>query len=170
VFIHDFVHVAQPLSMVLDEFGRRVDPWLGALVTAAWLADRDLWVETGIRAEDLTPPATVHVALGPPRFRSDGVVVPISWPGGGARLFPEVEGDLEIAACGPRRTDLHLMGRYELPVGVDRWTVEGSLVHRITINAVRRFLELLAARLEDTPPPSLRPAGAVRPIGTMTGS
>lgn len=149
MFIHDFVHVDQPLSFVLDEFGRRVDPWLGALVAAAWLTDREMWAETGVRREDLTPPTTVHVVLGQPRFRNDGVIVPISWPGGAARLFPQVEGDLEIAACGPRRTDLHMMGRYELPVGVDRWTVEGSLVHRITINAVRRFLELLAARLEE---------------------
>jgi hypothetical protein len=148
MFIHDFVHVQQPLSVIVQEFGHRVDPWLGTLVSAAWLADRELWVETGIRREDLTPPQVVHVDLGPPRFRSDGVIVPISWPGGAARLFPRVEGDLEIAACGPRRTDLHLMGRYELPTGVDRWTVEGSLVHRITIGGVRRFLELLGSRLE----------------------
>lgn len=149
MFIHDFVHVEQPLSLVLDEFARRVDPWLGTLVSAAWLGDREMWVETGIRREDLTPPAMVPVSLGTPRFRNDGVIVPISWLGGSARLFPQVEGDLEIAACGPRRTDLHLMGRYELPVGVDRWTVEGSLVHRITISAIRRFLELLAAQLEE---------------------
>lgn len=148
MFIHDFVHVDRPLHVVLDSFAHRLDPWLGSLVRAAWLADREVWAETGVRSEDLTPPQVVNVALGAPRFRADGVVVPISWPRGSARLFPEVEGDLEVAACGPRRTDLHLMGRYELPVGIDRWSVEGSLVHRITINAVRRFLELLAAQLE----------------------
>ncbi|MCU0272345.1 MAG: hypothetical protein MUE34_03850 [Acidimicrobiales bacterium] len=164
MFIHDFVHVEQPLSLVLDEFARSVDPWLGTLVSTAWLSDREIWVETGIRREDLTPPTTVPVSLGAPRFRNDGVIVPISWSGGSARLFPQVEGDLEIAACGPRRTDLHLMGRYQLPVGIDRWTVEGSLVHRITISGVRRFLELLAARLEEPrlllPAPTMTAEGA----------
>ena len=39
MFIHDFVHVEQPLSLVLDEFARSVDPWLGTLVSSAWLSE-----------------------------------------------------------------------------------------------------------------------------------
>ena len=102
----------------------------------------------GVHRDDITPPAVVAARLGSPRVRADAVVVPILWPGGSARCFPSLDADLELAAAGPMRTHLQLMGRYALPATVDPWSSEGSVASRVTVAGVRRLLELLAARLE----------------------
>lgn len=148
VFVHDFVHVDYPLDQVLAHFGPVVTPCLGELVAAAWQVDRDSWVAAGLQPRDLTPPRAIPVVLGQVRVRPDGVVVPLSWPLTSARLVPACEADLEIASSGPRRTDLQLMGRYEFGPKVDRWSRTGSLAHRVTVSAMRSFLQLIAARLE----------------------
>jgi len=149
MFVHDFVHVERPLEDVLGHFGTRVDPWLPTLLPSAYEADRSVWCEAGIDAADLRPDSAVVIVLGRPRVRADGIVLPISWPPGSARMVAGLEADLEIASCGPNRTDIHLLGRYRFGGDIDRWSQEGSLASRVTVTAVRRFLELLALHLEE---------------------
>ena len=60
-----------------------------------------------------------------------------------------LDADIEIVACGPDYTDVQLLGRYEFADGVERWTADASLAHRIAVSVVRRFLGLLAERLAD---------------------
>jgi hypothetical protein len=148
MFVHDFVHVDRPLEDVLDNFSARVDPWLPTLVASAYEADRAVWCQAGIKAADLRCDSPVAIVLGRPRVRPDGIVLPISWAPGSARMVAGLEADLEIASCGPHRTDIHLLGRYRFGNDIDRWSQEGSLASRVTVTAVRRFLELLAMRLE----------------------
>lgn len=159
MFLHDFVHVDLPLDAAVDALPRAIDPWLRSLVAAAWQIDREEWVHAGLRRADLTPSHDFFVELGRPRVRVDGLVVPLAWRAAGARLVPDVEADLELARCGANRCDLQIMGRYQLPPDATRTAAETSLAHRMVVNAVRRFLELLAARLRETvesgePPPS----------------
>jgi hypothetical protein len=149
MFVHDFVHVDRPLDDVLGHFGARVDPWLPTLLSSAYETDRAVWCEAGIAASDLRAAPTVAILLGRPRVRADGVVLPISWPPRPATMVAGRDADLEIASCGPNRTDIHLLGRYEFGNDIDRWSQEGSLASRVTVTAVRRFLELLALHLEE---------------------
>jgi hypothetical protein len=58
-----------------------------------------------------------------------------------------LDADLEIVACGPNVTDVQLLGRYEFADGIQRWTADASLAHRIAVSVVRRFLGLLSERL-----------------------
>lgn len=148
MFVHDFVRVERPLEDVLVHFGARVDPWLPTLLARAYEADSAVWGEAGIDAADLRCEPRMTIVLGRPRVRPDGIVLPISWPPGSARMVAGIEADLEIASCGPRRTDIHLLGRYRFGNDIDRWSQEGSLANRVTVTAVRRFLELLALHLE----------------------
>jgi hypothetical protein len=149
MFVHDFVHVDRPLEDVLGHFGARVDPWLPSLLASAYEADRAVWSEAGVAADDLRAQPSVAITLGRPRVRPDGIVLPISWPAGPARMVAGVDADLEIASCGPNRTDIHLLGRYAFGSDIDRWSQEGSIANRVTVTAVRRFLELLAVHLEN---------------------
>ncbi|MCB0997556.1 MAG: hypothetical protein KDB21_20840 [Acidimicrobiales bacterium] len=148
MFVHDFVHVDRPLGAIVGHFGPLADPWLGALVVAAWNDISEDWAAAGIDPTELAVGAGLRVKLGLPRFRDDGLIVPISWPPGDRRFVPGLEADLELASFGPDRTHIQLLGRYRFPAGVDRFTREGSLAHRITVAGVRRFLELLANQLE----------------------
>ena len=160
MFVHDFVRIQLPFAEVMTRLGDHVDPWIGVLASAAWTADVDTWIEAGVKATDLKPPATLPVRLGPARFRSDAAIVPIRWAAGRARFVAGLDADLEFVACGPGRTDIQLLGRYELPDDIHRFTTDASLAHRIAVTAVRRFLELLASQLaepalDDSVPPRL---------------
>lgn len=147
MFVHDFVRLNLPYQEVVTRFGANVDPWLGMLVASAWRHDMPTWIASGIDEVDLTPPAVMPVWLGLPRQRNDATVVPIAWPPVGGRFVSGLDADIEIVACGPEYTDVQLLGRYEFADGVDRWTADASLAHRIAVSVVRRFLGLLAERL-----------------------
>ena len=148
MFVHDFVRIQLPFDEVVNRFGGSIDPWMGVLAATAWRSDLETWIEAGVDVADLEAPAALPVYLGPARFRTDAAIVPIRWPAGRARYVAGIDADLEIVACGPGRTDIQLLGRYELPEGINRWTTEASLAHRIAVTAVRRFLELLGGQLE----------------------
>jgi hypothetical protein len=147
VFVHDFVRLNLPYEEVVARFGATVDPWLGVLVASAWRNDMPTWIASGVDERDLVPPAIVPVWLGVPRQRNDATIVRIAWPPVGGRFVSGLDADLEIVACGPNLTDVQLLGRYEFADGIQRWTAEASLAHRIAVSVVRRFLELLSERL-----------------------
>jgi hypothetical protein len=147
MFVHDFVRLSLPYDEVLVRFGAKLDPWLGMLVASAWRHDLDTWTAIGVAEKDLSPPTVVSVRLGIPRQRDGQTIVPITWPPGHGRFVSGLDADLEIVACGPDKTDVQLLGRYEFTDGVERWSAEASLAHRIAVTAVRRFLELLAQQL-----------------------
>ena len=149
MFVHDFVHVDRPLADIVGRFGPLADPWLGALVVAAWADIREEWAAAGVDPTELIVSSGLRVSLGMPRFRDDGLIIPITWPPGERRFVPGIEADLELASFGPRRTHVQLLGRYRFPPGIDRWSREGSVAHRITVAGVRRFLQLLAGQLEN---------------------
>ncbi len=147
MFVHDFVRLNLPYEEVVARFGSNVDPWLGMLVASAWRNDMPTWIASGVDEADLAPPAIVPVWLGAPRQRNDATIVPIAWPPVGGRFVSGLDADIEIVACGPEYTDVQLLGRYEFADGVERWTADASLAHRIAVSVVRRFLGLLADRL-----------------------
>jgi hypothetical protein len=149
VFVHDFVRLNLPYEEVVARFGANVDPWLGMLVASACRNDMPTWIASGVDEVDLAPPAVVPVWLGTPRLRNDATVVPIAWPPVGGRYVSGLDADLEIVACGPDFTDVQLLGRYEFGAGVERWSADASLAHRIAVSVIRGFLGLLAERLAD---------------------
>lgn len=158
MFIHDFVHVEVPIEEVLGRMSGRLGRWVARAIRPAFAADVDEWVAAGLRAQDFHAPVDVVVQVGSPRMRFDGVVVPLQWPPGPGRLIPGVEADFEVAACGPHRSDIQIMGRYYFLPGVDRWSDEGSLAHRVTVGGVRRVLGTLRDALE-----AASPMGAASP-------
>lgn len=155
MFIHDFVRLGLPYESVLEVLPRHLGSELDTLVRDAWAYDRDLWVAAGLAERDLLVPAPVNVVIGAPRVRRDAVVVSLSWPLPEARLVPAVDADLELARCGTTRCDLQIMGRYNFGPEVVRWSEEGSMAHRVTVNGIRRLLELLATKIEHQTAPGI---------------
>ena len=144
MFVHDFVRLNLPYTEVVARFGASVDPWLGMLVASAWRTEMPTWIASGVEELDLTPPSIIPVWLGTPRRREDATIVPIAWPPVGGRFVSGIDADLEIVSCGPDYTDIQMLGQYEFADGVERWTTDASLAHRIAVSAVRSFLGLLA--------------------------
>ena len=147
MFVHDFVRLNLPYEEVVGRFGTNVDPLLGSLVASAWRNDMPTWIASGVDEVDLEPPAVMPVWLGTPRQRNEATVIPVAWPPVGGRFVSGLDADIEIVACGPEFTDVQLLGRDEFADGIERWTADASIAHRIAVSVVRRFLELLAELL-----------------------
>ncbi len=166
--IHDFVRIDLPMSAVVGAFTHYVRPeLLGRLVIEAWDAELS---EVGreIEGQALRPttlveqtPASIEVFTGAMRARQDSVVIPVAWRSRSSDWIPPLQADLELAAFGPRRTHLHLLGFSELPPGVRSCSFRASLDHRLTVAFVRHVLGSLASELEQAARPTNR-TGAAR--------
>jgi hypothetical protein len=90
----------------------------------------------------------VEVAVGEP-FRMPGkTLLPIAWTAsGGEPLFPSLEGDLEVAALGERRTQLSISARYRPPLGAVGRMLDRALLHRVAESSVKDFLDRVAETL-----------------------
>jgi hypothetical protein len=150
LFVHDFVAIDLPLDTVIAQFGRRCTAdVVAAIVLDAWHHEAEAAQHTTSAHPIRTVVPTVDVELGPPRIRSDSVVVPVRWRTAGDDWIPGVEADLELAPFGPQRSHLHLLGRYELPVDVERWSAEASVLNRLAVALVRRTLDRLREHLAE---------------------
>lgn len=138
MFVHDFSPVAQPVDTAVRSFGAAAaGPTLAEIVKRAWNEEAPMLAalivdRPGVRASH------VEVEISGHRLRGDAAIVNIRWRGDG--WLPELDADLEIVAFGRQATHLHLMGRYELPEGVERFGPTGSLMHRVMVVVVRQFL------------------------------
>jgi hypothetical protein len=147
MFIHDFIRVDRPLDQVVATFGETVRPRLAEILGQAYRPDRATWIEAGARGPDITPPGWVGVEVGVARLRQDAVVIPLQWNPTGGRLVASVDADLQLSACGPHFTDLDMLGRYHLADPVPRLTSDATIARRITMTALRRFLQSLSGIL-----------------------
>ena len=95
-------------------------------------------------ADAVTPRSPFVMSLDAPRLREDAAVIHMAWQTQGARLIPSVDADLELAARGPTRSDLQLLGTYRYDEHAPATAAERSLSHRATVSAVRHLLEALA--------------------------
>ena len=145
MFVHDFVTVPVPVLPALNGLTAALQTRAAELVHEAWLADADTWTALGLPAEAVTPRSPFVMSLDAPRLREDAAVIHMAWHTQGARLIPSVDADLELAARGPTRSDLQLLGTYRYDEHAPASAAERSLSHRATVSAVRHLLEALAA-------------------------
>lgn len=139
------------MDEVLERVGRELHPErLAAMICAAWHEDADLVRRAGVLTSLPAEAGGVDVHLGVPRFRSDAVVLPLRWSPRPPGWLPDLDADLEITSFGDRRTHVHLLGRYELPVGISRLSSDASVVQRMTVALVRQVLAGLSAAMEAT--------------------
>lgn len=147
MFVHDFSVVPLPVGEAIRRFTTRItDRTIVPMVRASWDADATVLVQAGMAAPSQVVPETLRAAIGGYRIREDSAVAAISWQASGCWL-PSLDADLELAAFGPAHSHVHLMGRYDLPDGIDRLSPTGSLVQRVMVVVVRQFLSLVADEL-----------------------
>jgi len=152
MFVHDFVQVDRPFPAVLALMADLLGAGVEDLVHEAWKVDCRMWCDTyDLESDEVSLSSQIRVEVGPPRSRLEAVVVPLRWAQPKARLVPAVEADLEIAALGSLRSDLHILGRYDLGADVDMEPHDAQIAHRVTVSAMRRLLQLLKQRLEQWP-------------------
>ena len=109
----------------------------------AFEVGRDLLLRAGVGAFS----KRVLVQLLRP-YQHDGVlVVPVRWVATGATgaMFPQLDGNLELAAADEGQSVLRLNGTYRPPLAAVGGGLDRLLLHRVADATVRRFLQDVAA-------------------------
>ncbi len=148
MFVHDFTAVAGPVQDATGRFASLEHGVLAQAVVAAWNRHAPVLcaqLRSPAAAFELTL-TSVDVRVQRPHFRGSTAIVNLVWSSPG--WLPDLDADLELVQFGAASTHLHLMGRYELPDAVERFSEEGSLVQRVMVMVVRSFLTDLATLLE----------------------
>lgn len=151
MFVYDFVQLDTPFDEVKQRLLHGGGAWLGPLATAAYHGGEATALALGLEAEPLPVQKHVVVELDS-AVESDGVVVlPIRWRATGpSRLFPALDGHLEVSRLGPGRTHVSLLGNYEPPGGYFGRLADRMGLHHLAEAGVRSFLRRVAERLDET--------------------
>ena len=108
---------------------------------------RDLLVRAGVGAVS----KQVLVQLLQPYEHEHTTVVPLRWVATGAAgtLFPQLDGNLELAPTDDECSTLRLAGAYRAPLAAVGATLDRVLLHRVAEASVSRFLEDVVTDLQE---------------------
>ncbi|MGZ8578100.1 MAG: hypothetical protein ACXWWX_01070 [Actinomycetota bacterium] len=149
-----FIRYYLELQLPFDDVERALlaDPasWLPGMATEAEDQGERLRIEVGFEAgDDRRIEREVQIEVGEPAsVPSTTTTLPITWRAKhGARAFPELDADIEIAALGSRRTQLSMSARYRPPLGMIGRTLDRALMHRVAEATMKDFLDRVGERL-----------------------
>ena len=128
MFIDDFVPVASDI-----------------FVANAWLLSHGAEI---VRAAADATVTTQSFIFGPPRSRSEALVVPIAWTAAPRAAFVQLQGDLETTRLNRSSTHLGLSASCDLAVDAPGLRGQGLAAQRAAEQSVRSFLEHVGTELE----------------------
>ncbi len=150
MFVRYYADLAAPFAMVEDRLLDAPDRWLPGILEDAEDRGARLLADVGFAVrEDVRVDKQVDVRLGEVYRMPGKSVIPITWTAaGGERLFPSLEGDLEIAALGERRTQLSISARYRPPLGAVGRALDRALLHRVAEATIKDFIDRVVEQLD----------------------
>jgi hypothetical protein len=152
MFVRSFVDLAIPFSALEGDLLEGADSWVAVMREAEDRGQR-LLAEVGFEVDTRRVDKEIEIRVSTP-YRSDNrIVVPFTWrANGAARLFPQLEADLEIAAVGASRSQISLSGTYRPPLGLLGRALDRALLHRVAEATVKDFIDRVAERLSQQLP------------------
>jgi hypothetical protein len=149
MFVRAFTDVAAPFEVAEEALLRAPETWVSGLATDADAHGERLLAEVGVGRPGRRINKRVEIEIGSSMQFPSKTVLPVSWHATGAPgLFPELEGDLEIAPMGPARSQLSLSAQYVPPLGMAGRVADRALLHRVAEATVKDFVERTATALE----------------------
>lgn len=141
MFVQHSVHIDRPIegcSATLARGPRRWFPRLGIKTYAV-----------GPRIAGLPIRKRVTVESGEPVTIGDWTGMPLTWKASfPERLFPVMEGKVELAPVDGLTTRLTVSGMYEPPLGRVGRQLDEAVMHRVAEATVKELAESIAERLE----------------------
>jgi hypothetical protein len=143
MFVRYFVDLSAPFAAAEARLLDAPERWLPGLLEQAEDRGSRLLADVGFSlGEDRRVDKQVQVTIGQPYRIPSKTLVPITWAATGSeRLFPALEGDLELAPLGERRTQLSISARYKPPLGAVGRALDRALLHRVAEATVKDFLD-----------------------------
>jgi hypothetical protein len=143
MFVRYYVDLATPFTQAESRLLDDPQRWLPGILEAAEVRGSRLLADVGFPLGDgRRVDRHVEVQVGQPYRIPAKTLVPITWTAAGnERLFPTLEGDLELATLGERRTQLSISARYQPPLGAVGRALDRALLHRVAEATIKDFLD-----------------------------
>lgn len=149
MLVYYFTHVDRPF----EEAEEALLSLPGCLSRVARIAYREgEQLQIRIRPARLPVADVVRLQVGVPVRRPSQTTLPLSWETrGGTRLFHRMEADLILEPLDPTSCHLSFSGSYDPPPG----TVPADRLplHRVAEATVKRFMDAMAAAIDQHPVP-----------------
>jgi hypothetical protein len=148
MFVRYYVEVPLPPDQVEAALVDAPSGWLSALAGEADQRGGGLLAEVSVGPLGPRLGRRVAVRVGAPVRLPSKTLLPFTWkPTSGNGLLPDLDGDIELGALGPGRTQLALSARYRPPLGALGRAADRVLLHRVAEATVKDFLDRIAAAL-----------------------
>lgn len=146
MFVRYYAEVDRPFEELRSVMLDGPERWLPGLATDASHRSELLLAEVGFGRESTRVEKRVLIEFRQPMEFPSRLRLPMEWrPLSARNLFPKLEGDLEIAPLGPKRTHLSLSATYRPPLGIVGQALDRSLLHRVAEATVKDFVDRIAA-------------------------
>lgn len=149
MFVRYYVELPLPKEVAAHALTAHPERWVPALASVSDLKGERLLADVGFPVDGhYRVGKRVAIELGEPVATGQRTWIPLTWRATGAQgLFPALEGELEVAALGPKLTQLGLSARYRPPFGVLGASLDRALLHRVAEATIRDFVERVADTL-----------------------
>jgi hypothetical protein len=148
MFLKTVTELAADFHDVRSALLRDPRGWLAGLGAEAGEEGDRLVVQVGLEVAGRQVAGSAELEVGEPMTTGRVVMLPVRLRARDhRRLFPTMEGSLDIAWLGQNRTYLSLGLTYEPPLGVVGRTADRALLHRVAETVAQRFLQAVANEL-----------------------
>jgi hypothetical protein len=142
MFVRYFLDLPVPFEEVEVSLLDDPEAWIPGLLREAEDRGERLLADVGFELDRRRIAKQVEIQLGPPHRIPSKTLLPMSWHATGLDgVFPQLDGDVEVAALGPRRTQLSISARYRPPMGVAGRMLDRALLHRVAEATIKDFLD-----------------------------
>ena len=142
MFVQHSVHIDRPIEGCTTTLARGPKRWFPRL------GDKNQYA-IGPRIAGLPIRKRVSVETGEPVTTGDWTGMPLMWKASfPERLFPVMEGKVELAPVDGLTTRLTVSGMYQPPLGRVGRQLDEALMHRVAESTVKELAESIAERLE----------------------
>ena len=150
MFIRYYLELPVPFDQVEQALLADPGSWLPGMAKDAEDRGERLLVEVGFEVgEDRRLEKAVRIEVGQPvSVPSASTTLPIVWTAArGARAFPRLDADIEVAALEATRTQLSMSARYRPPFGTVGRALDKALMHRVAEATIKDFVDRVAERM-----------------------
>ena len=99
----------------------------------------------GVHIAGIPVQKRVQLLIGEPERTSTWATIPIWWqPTSGRKLFPVMNGKVEVAPSGKDETRLTVSGMYQPPLGKLGEELDRALMHRVAEGTVKELAEAIS--------------------------
>ncbi len=146
MYVQHSVHIDRPAAEAAKALEHGPRTWFPHL-------DGDGKTAIGLRVAGISVHKRVIVELGEPETKGDWTAVPITWKATfPEKLFPVLDGRLELTPVDRNTTRLTLSGMYEPPLGRVGELVDDAVMHAVAEATVREVSESIARQLGTVTP------------------